>query len=156
MFYPRTFLLVAALVGGFVLSTDAAVHAERAPAAGTLPILPVPTMWTDPPEAVRTAAAALRTACADWQQERPIPANRSRAEAVHLRPAELTVCEAAHDPDEVHTMQMTSYAVFAVAGFGLAEATFVTVMSLPRMLVSGLSRVAMVSWKAWPSTKRGL
>jgi len=156
MFYPKTVLFVAALAGGFVLSAGAGVHAEHAPVAGPLPVPPASTMWTDPPEAVRTAAAALRAACADWQQERPLPANPSPAEAVHPRPSEVTVCEVARDPDEARTMQVTSYVVLAVAGVGLAGATFVTVMSLLRMLVLGISRVAAASWEAWPSSKRNL
>ncbi len=109
MLYPKTVLFVAMLAGGFVLSPGAGAHAERAPLAGPPPMPPVPTMWTDAPEAVWTAAAALRAACADWQQERPLPANPSPAEAVHPRPSEVTVCEAARDPDETRTMQVTSY-----------------------------------------------
>jgi len=156
VFYPKTILFVAVLAGGFVLSLGAAAHAERAPVAGPLPVPPAPTMWTDPPEAVRTAATALRAACADWQQERPLPANPSPTEAIHLRPSEVTVCEVARDPDEARTMQVTSYVVLAVAGVGLAGATFVTVMFLLRMLVLGISRVAVASWEAWPSSKRSM
>ncbi len=156
MFYPKTVLFVAVLASGFVLSLGAGAHAERAPMAGPPPMPPVSTVWTDAPEAVRTAAAALRAACADWQQERPLPANPSPAEAVHPRPSEVTMCEVAGDPDEARTMQVTSYVVLAVASVGLAGATFMTVMFLLRMLVLGISRVAVASWEAWPSSKRSL
>lgn len=154
MFYPKTVLFMAALAGGFVPSSGAGIHAEPAAVASPPPMAPVLTMWTDAPEAVRTAATALQAACADWQQERPLPANPSPAEAVHPRPSEVTVCEVARDPDEARTMQVASYVVLAVAAVGLAGATFVTVMFLLRMLVSGIGRVAVASWEAWPSSKR--
>ena len=152
----KTTLLLTASAGGFVVSTVAYARAEGAPASGAVQPPPPAMMWTDPPETVRVAAAALRSACADWQQERPLPANPSAAEAAHLRPAEVTVCEAARDPDEMRTMQVAAYAVLAVACLGVAAASFVTVMSLVRLLGSGIGRVAAASWAAWPSNKRSL
>lgn len=65
MSHPRTTLLLAALAGSLVLSTVASAHAEGAPASGAAQLPPSVMMWTDPPEAVRVAAAALRSACDD-------------------------------------------------------------------------------------------
>ena len=68
MFQPLTGLILAALSVAACFPSAAAAQAEQKPAS-----IPAWVVWTEPPEAVKADAAALRTACATWTQKAPRP-----------------------------------------------------------------------------------
>ena len=68
----NTILPLAALLAGPLLLPTSASAESSAPAVAARPPLPVPEVWSVPPEAVRSAAAALHSACAAWPRQVPV------------------------------------------------------------------------------------
>ena len=144
---PRPILAVLAVAG--CLAATAHAHEEPKP-----PGAPVAVMWTEPPEAVKAAATALRTACAAWTQAVPRPDIPSPADAQRARPAESTVCEAAANPEEVRLAQEWSYIVLAAAVVGLILASFLIVGYIVRFVAMWVRWGAEAAWDTWPSVRR--
>lgn len=149
MFRPRTVPILAALSVAGCFLTAAHAHAEQKP-----PSIPVALIWTEPSEAVRAAATALRTACAAWTQEVPRPDIFNPADAQRGQPAEVIVCRAATNPEEVRLAQETSYVVLAAAVVGLALALFVAVVFVLRFIAVWVRFGVEAASETWPSFRR--
>ena len=144
---PRPILAALAVAGCFAATANA--HEEPKPSS-----IPVTVMWTEPPEAVKAAATALRTACTAWIQTVPRPDIPSPADAQRARPAESTVCEAAANPEDVRLAQEWSYIVLAAAVVGLILASFLVVGHIIRFVTTWVRWSAEAAWDTWPSVRR--
>lgn len=151
MSHPRPSLNLAALSVVGVLVVAAHAHAEQAPQRVPLP---APPMWTEPPEAVKTAASTLRTAGAAWTQTVSLPDISNPAYAPRTRPQEATMCQAATSPEEFHLTQEASYIVLAAAVVGLALASFVAAGFFVRFVAMWVRWGAEAAWDTWPSFGR--
>ena len=149
MFHPRIAPILAALSVAGCFLTAAHAHAEQKP-----PSIPVGLIWTEPPEAVKAAAAALRTACTAWTQDVPRPDILNPADAQRGQPAEVIVCQAATNPEAVRLAQETSYVVLAAAVVGLALASFVAVVFVLRFIAMWVRFGAEAASDTWPSVRR--
>ncbi len=149
MFQPLTGLILAALSVAACFPSAAAAQAEQKPAS-----IPAWVVWTEPPEAVKADAAALRTACATWTQKAPRPDILNLADVQRGQPAEVIVCEAATNPEAVRLAQETSYVVLAAAVVGLALASFVSVVFVLRFLAMWVRFGAEAAGDTWPSVRR--
>ena len=101
MSYTRTRLKLAVVTCGVLLSTSGSVQADPAalPAQARLPL---PTRWTETPEAVRTAAAALRGACTAWLQSVDVDPTSVPTTPYVPKPAEAENCDMIRDPQGDH------------------------------------------------------
>lgn len=110
--------------------------ASPAPAPSRVDV-PVPTVWTEPPEAVSAAAVALRGACAGWSPRVPRPPEEGVSRPRLGEPPEAAICETALDPlGRADTgWGPATGAALAAACIGLAHAAFAAargLLGLPR------------------------
>lgn len=149
MFHPRTAPILAALSVAGCFLTAAHARAEQ-----KQPSVPAGLIWTEPPEAVKAAAAALRTACTAWTRLVPRPDVPNPADDLRVQPVEVIVCQAAIDPEAVRLAQETSYVVLAAAVVGLALASFVAVVFVLRFIAMWVRFGAEAASDTWPSVRR--
>ena len=137
MSYTRTRLKLAVVACGVLLSASGSVQADPAapPAQARLPL---PARWTETPEAVHTAAAALRGACTAWLQTVDVDPSPISTTPYVPKPAEAESCEMIRDPQGDHFMYMGFGALAAAALLGAAVGTYATVATLLRLLASGV------------------
>lgn len=148
-------LALAALATGPLFpapaGADAAVSSVPHPAG-----VPVPTVWTEPPVAVRAAAAALRDACVAWSRRIPLPPASTDLSAPRRgEPAEAVACDAALDPFGHKIEPMVLGALFAAAVAGAALGTYATAAALLRLLRGGVRRTATAARELRPRRRQG-
>lgn len=155
MFRTLMSLTRAALVVGN-LALPASAYADGPSASAPSPNQPpLPFVWTEPPEAVRSAAAALRTSCAAW----PMYVNRAsdKAEPLPLRgePAEARACRSVLDADDGRTEWVLIGGALGAVGAGVAVTAYFVSTTLLRLV--GLSLVN--AWRAaqarWSRRRHG-
>ena len=150
MFRPTLLLALAALATGPLLLTLARADTPAPPVPHPAGV-PVPTLWTEPPEAVRAAAAALRDACAAWPRQIPLPPASTDPSALRRgEPAEAVACDAALDPFGHKIEPMVLGALFAAAVAGAALGTYATAAALLRLLRGGVRRTATATQELRP------
>lgn len=151
----NTILALAALLAGPLLLPLPAGADEPAPAVATRPPLPVPRGWSIPPEAVRSAAATLHSACAAWPRRVPVAPETNSPPLAPDKPAEATLCEAALDPAD-HGLNLMLWGSFlAMLGVGAALGAYGTIATLFRLLGIALERIAFYLWDRLPRRQCG-
>ncbi len=137
MSFTRTRLSLAVVACGVLLSVSGSVQADAvAPPAQAR--LPLPARWTEAPEAVRSAAAALRGACTAWLQTIDVDPTSVPTTPYVPKPAEAENCDMIRDPQSDHFMYMGFGAVAAASLLGAAVGTYATVAMLLRLLAGGV------------------
>ena len=146
-----TALALTVLLAGPVL-LPALVRADTpAPATAVRPALPTPVLmvWTDPPEAVRAAAATLRAACEAWPKHAIPPAGADGSLAPRGEPPEARTCGSVLDPDEDRTAWMLLGGALGAGAAGLAVAAYAVASLLFRLAGTGLRRFAELVRDRW-------
>ncbi len=151
----NTILPLAALLAGPLLLPLSASAEGPAPAVAVRPSLPVPEVWSVPPEAVRSAAVMLHSACAAWPRQVPVAPESNSPPLARDKPAEATLCEAALDPAGHRMFLMLLGGLFAMLGVGAAVGAYATVATLFRLLGVALERAALALWDRRPRRQRG-
>lgn len=155
MFRPTLLLALATLATGPMLPAPARADAP-VPSAPHPAGVPEPTVWTEPPEAVRAAAAALRDACAAWPRQVPLPPASTDPSAPRRgEPAEAVACDAALDPFGHKIEPMVLGALFAATVAGAALGTYATAAALLRLLRGGVRRTASAARGLRPRHRQG-
>ena len=148
-----TLPLAALLAGPLLLPLPA--HAEDpAPAVAARIPPPVPMGWSITPEAVRSAAATLHSACAVWPRQVPVAPEPNSPPLARDKPAEATLCEAALDPADHRMFLMLLGGLFAMLGVGAAVGAYATVATLFRLLGVALERAALALWDRRPRRRQ--
>ena len=151
----KTILPLAALLAGPLLLPISVSAEEPVPAVAARPPLPVPEGWSVPPEAVRSAAAMLHSACAAWPRQVPVTLEPNSPPLARDKPAEATLCEAVLDPAD-HRMNLMLWGGFlAMLGMGAAVGAYATVATLFRLMGVALERAALALWDRLPRRQRG-
>lgn len=135
--FTRTRLSLAVVACGVLLSVSGSVQADAVvpPAQARLPL---PARWTEAPEAVRSAAAALRGACTAWLQTVDVDPSSTPTTAYVPKPAEAESCDMIRDPQADHFMYMGFGALAAASLLGAAVGTYAMVATLLRLLAGGV------------------
>lgn len=152
------FLTLAALVAGnLALPASAGADAPSAPTPSPNQP-PVPFVWTEPPESVLSAAAALRTSCAAW----PMHVSRLPDTAVSLpprgEPAEARACRSVLDADDGRTEWMLIGGALGAVGAGVAVTAYFVSTALLRLVGLGFGnawRAAQARWSRRPHGWQG-
>lgn len=132
-----TRLAAATLVAGPLLLPAAARASASLPPLSSPLDVPVSAIWTEAPDEVRTAAAALREACAGWSPRVPRPSAVDTLRPGRGEPPEAVVCETALDPlgRKDASSALAAGALLAAAAAGVAWGACATargLIGLPR------------------------
>lgn len=144
-----TALVLTVLLAGPVLLPASARADTPAPSAAVRPVLPMPMVWTDAPEAVRVAAATLRAACEAWPKHAMPPAGADGSLAPRGEPPEARTCGSVLDPDEDRTAWMLLGGALGAGAAGLAVAAYAVASLLFRLAGTGLRRAAELVRDRW-------
>lgn len=146
--------LAALAAGNLALPASAGADAASAPTPSPHQP-PLPFVWTEPPEAVRSAAAALRTSCAAW----PMHVNRASDKAEPLpprgEPAEARACRSVLDADDGRSGWMLIGGVLGAVGAGVAVAVYYVMAALFRLVGFGLVNAWRAAQARWSRRRHG-
>ena len=128
-----TLTRLALVVAPLLLPLPAGAEAPAAPASQTI------SLRTPEPASVRVAARALRDACANWPKEAPVSLEVARAIIKkNGTPIDALFCDTVVDPNGFRLTILIVGIVVAVISAGVFTAAFVAVLTLLRVLSSGL------------------
>ena len=150
----NTILPLAALLACPLLLSIPASADQPVPAVASHPPLPVPTGWSVPPEAVRSAAVTLHDACVAWPWQVPLAPEPNSPPLARDKPTEAMLCQAVLDPTEHRMFLMLQGGLVAMLGVGAAVGADATVATRRRLLGIALARAAFYVWDRLPHRQR--